>query len=36
MLIDDWYVARHDREERTQKVIDLGKAKKTSKATPGT
>jgi hypothetical protein len=26
-LLEDWYVARHDREEHKQKVIALGKAK---------
>jgi hypothetical protein len=26
-LLKDWYVARHDREEHTQKVIDLAKLK---------
>ena len=30
-LIDDWYVARHDREVRVRKVIALGKAKQTQK-----
>jgi len=30
-LVDDWYVTRHDREERVKKVIALGEAKQAQK-----
>jgi hypothetical protein len=30
-LLKDWYVARHDREEHMQKVIDLAKLKANEK-----
>ena len=33
-LLKDWYVARHDREEHMQKVIDLAKLKADEKKTP--
>jgi hypothetical protein len=32
-LLKDWYVARHDREEHMQKVIDLAKLKTDEKKT---
>jgi hypothetical protein len=33
-LLKDWYVARHDREEHMQKVIDLAKLKADAKKAP--
>lgn len=33
-LIDDWYVARHDREERLKSVIAIAGSKKAAKAVP--
>jgi hypothetical protein len=33
-LLKDWYVARHDREEHMQKVIDLAKLKADEKKSP--
>lgn len=33
-LLKDWYVARHDREEHMQKVIDLAKLKAVEKKAP--
>jgi hypothetical protein len=33
-LLEDWYVARHGREEHMQKVIDLAKLKDDAKKTP--
>ena len=33
-LLKDWYVARHDREEHMQKVIDLAKSKDEAKKAP--
>lgn len=31
-LLEDWYIARHDREEHKKKVIALGAAKAAAKA----
>jgi hypothetical protein len=33
-LLKDWYIARHDRQEHMQKVIDLAKSKADAKKTP--
>ena len=32
-LIEDWYITKHEREKRLQKVIDIGNAVKAKKAT---
>ena len=35
LLIRDWYVARKERENRLAEIIEMGKAKKEAKQTPG-
>jgi hypothetical protein len=32
--INDWYIARHNREERLKEVVALGEAKKAGKGPP--
>jgi hypothetical protein len=34
LLVSDWYIARHDREERLKDVVAIGEAKKGEKAPP--
>jgi hypothetical protein len=31
LLVDDWYIARHDREERLKAVVEIGEEKKADK-----
>jgi hypothetical protein len=34
LLVNDWYIARHNREERLKEVVALGEAKKAEKSPP--
>jgi hypothetical protein len=32
LLVKDWYVVRHDREQRLESIVQLGKAKDAAKS----